>query len=609
VRAAGNAAILAIVVGAAIATVAATYSTFSATADEPLHVGAGLEWMEGRYRLAPDLRGADPRGRPSPVGVAVAVDPPLARVSVALLPYLHGLRVDERAGVRGLFDGGGGQANLTRARLGVLPFLVAVIVLTWATARLLFGPAAGLAAAAALICVPAVLGHAALATTDVAFAATFLLATWALLVWLDRPGPACSPSWARTVALGATFGLAAATKLSAVALLPCAAVVVFHRWRSAGPAKGPLGQALRRATAGVPWAHIATAGALAALVVWAAYRFSFGRPSAAAGPQLFPVLVDRCFAPGLPRRLAGWWLERSVPAPELWDGLLVVCGQNRPGQTTSYLLGRISQDGFRLYFPIALATKTPLPFLALAAIGIAWAARRPDQARWRSQAPALIALTVLALVIPLRINAGVRHVLHLYPLLAIYAGAGAVALFRAGRRRSAARALAAVLVGWLLTTPARAAPDHMAWFNVLGGRSPENVLLDSDLDWGQDLHRLEQALADWRVPELSLAYFGASELCRRPLPPGRWLRPYERTAGWVAISEMYRKGVVGFSYRDGNYCDPAQWVVAAPPDPDQYAWLDAYAPVARVGRSILVYRIPDGQASAAPGGGAGARRR
>ena len=182
--------------------------------------------------------------------------------------------------------------------------------------------------------------------------------------------------------------------------------------------------------------------------------------------------------------------------------------------------------------------------------------------------------------------------LHLYPLLAIYVGHGVATLWRSARRPAVSRAVALGLGAWLVTTPARAAPDHMSWFNALAGRHPEDVLLDSDLDWGQDLLRLERALADRHAPRVSLAYFGAADLCRHALPPGRWLRPHERATGLVAISEMYRKGVLGFFYRDGNYCDRSQLVDVAAPDPGEYAWLDAYAPVARIGTSILLYDIP-----------------
>ena len=91
------------------------------------------------------------------------------------------------------------------------------------------------------------------------------------------------------------------------------------------------------------------------------------------------------------------------------------------------------------------------------------------------------------------------------------------------------------------------------------------MLLDSDLDWGQDLTRLERELHERHVARLSLAYFGGADVCHQHLPPGRWLRPRERATGIIAISEMYRKGVVGSFYRNGDYCDRTQLVNDAPP--------------------------------------------
>jgi hypothetical protein len=157
-----------------------------------------------------------------------------------------------------------------------------------------------------------------------------------------------------------------------------------------------------------------------------------------------------------------------------------------------------------------------------------------------------------------------------------------------------ARAAATLLGAWAIAIPALAAPDHMAWFNALAGRHPEDVLLDSDLDWGQDLLRLERELKERHVDRIALAYWGINDVCRHRLPPGRWLRPHEvLSSGWIAISETYRKGVAGFYYRDGNYCDPLQFVGSAPPDPTAYSWLDAHRPVARVGTSILLYHLPE----------------
>jgi hypothetical protein len=188
----------------------------------------------------------------------------------------------------------------------------------------------------------------------------------------------------------------------------------------------------------------------------------------------------------------------------------------------------------------------------------------------------------------------VRHVLPIYPFLAVLAAYALGALWRAATRPRLARASALVLAAWTLVIPLAAAPDFLPWFNAIAGRHPENVLLDSDLDWGQDLGRLERALADRHVERVSVAYWGAADLCRH-LPRGRWLPPRTPTTGFVAISETYRKGVAGFYYRDGDYCDPGKLVSSAAPDPGAYAWLDAHEPALRVGASILLYDIPEGR--------------
>src|SRR5262245_21188896 len=150
-----SAIVLALLIAAAGAYAAATYRVLSATADEPQHVAAGLDWLGGHYDVWRTLRLPH-----------VAANPPLGRVAVALGPWAGGLRAPH--GERGLrdllYEGPGVDANLTRARAGVLPFLALALVATFLLGRRLFGAAAGLAAAAALASVPPFLGHAAVAT-------------------------------------------------------------------------------------------------------------------------------------------------------------------------------------------------------------------------------------------------------------------------------------------------------------------------------------------------------------------------------------------------------------------------------------------------------------
>src|SRR5262249_11279582 len=124
---------------------------------------------------------------------------------------------------------------LTLARLGALPFLALLLVGTWLWARrLLPSASAALASVALLASIPPILGHGALASLDVAAAATVLLAFYALQSWLT--------DGTRRAALlfGLASGVAVVTKFSAVPFLALAlltlGVAQFLITRGAAPA-------------------------------------------------------------------------------------------------------------------------------------------------------------------------------------------------------------------------------------------------------------------------------------------------------------------------------------------------------------------------------------
>ena len=184
---------------------------------------------------------------------------------------------------------------------------------------------------------------------------------------------------------------------------------------------------------------------------------------------------------------------------------------------------------------------------------------------WR-MAPVVLFVTLLVFASSFsRINIGIRHVLILYPFLAL---GGAYAL--AGASRAWPRVgstVAAILVAWQVSTLAMAYPDYFPYFNETVSH-PEHVLVDSDLDWGQDLRRLERRLAQLKVPRVSLAYQGTADLDREALPPFVRLPPRQPAKGWVAITALTREH-----------------------EPAGYAWLSPYRPVERVGKTIDLYFI------------------
>ena len=155
----------------------------------------------------------------------------------------------------------------------------------------------------------------------------------------------------------------------------------------------------------------------------------------------------------------------------------------------------------------------------------------------------------------------------LYPLLAIGAAWALIHGWRAARSLAPKLVLAALTL-WQLLTPLIAYPDYLAYFNFIAGDHPEQILVDSDLDWGQDMRRLSLELARLKVPEVYLAYRGNVELAREGLPPFQILAPNTPVTGWVAVS-----------------------MLALKESGDGYHWLSAYTPVERVGKSIDLYHI------------------
>lgn len=550
---------LGLVILIACLAAAGSWRIYSATWDEPEHLAAGIELLDrGHYEYDTE-------------------HPPLGRLFLAAGPYIAGARAygtpppdGTQEGKDILYGGDHYALYLMLARAGTLPFLVLLLFSTWLWARRLLPSQTGAVVGVAILAtVPAILGHAALATLDVAAAATMLLALYAMQMWMtsgrDRDA----------LLAGLSAGVAVATKFSAVPFLglslPALALLqwlVGRRGKAAGAAP--------RRPARARWGGFVLA-ALAALVpVLLVYT---PRAADVSGVEIrWDWAINYLLSQGrVDHALGVWmshlWLPREIK--DLINGIMAVKAHNDTGHR-SYLLGRTSLDGWWYFYLVALAVKTPLPLLVAGPMGIGWMAWRGWRARdsW-AQAPLVLVLTILIFASTFsRINIGIRHVLILYPFLALGAAYTLARAWRGARAlgdRRLAFALTALLsfaVLWQLSTLIRAYPDYLPYFNETV-RDPERVLVDSDLDWGQDLDRLEHRAAQLKIRKLNLGYLGTVDLARESLPPHEGLKPRTPVRGWVAITALTR--------------------VSNPP---AYAWLDAYRPLERVGKTIDLYYIP-----------------
>ena len=554
---------LAFVILISVLAAASTWRVYGHTWDEPEHLAAGMELLDrGRYEYDTE-------------------HPPIGRILMALGPYLAGARSygtpppsGVQEGLDILYRSGHYDLYLTLARLGMMPFLVMLLLAMWFWARrIVASEHEALLAVVLLATVPPVLGHAALATLDVAAAATTLLALYAAQRWI------ANGKWQDAAFFGIATGLAVGTKFSAIPFIAFGMLVL------AGT-RLVLAQVDRRRTAEsrrprLTWkamlGGLALALAVGLIPIFLAYGFRSADPDMVT--RRFNWAVAFLFRPD------GWkynyatapethiWLPRALKL--LFEGIVALKAHNDSGHV-SFLLGQLKANGWWYFYLVELAVKTPLPLLATGPVGLGIMARDGWRARdpWRL-APPLLFVTMLAFASTYsRINIGIRHVLILYPFLALGAAYLLSLAWRSARTSRnwnvafATRVLAVVLVAWQVSTLFTAYPDYLPYFNE-AVVNPQHVLVDSDLDWGQDLRRLEWALAELKVPHLSLAYQGTADLAREPLPPLTLLKPGVPVKGWIAITALARE-----HYMHG------------------YAWLDAYKPIERIGKTVDLYYIP-----------------
>ena len=522
-----------------------------------------------------------------------------------------------------------------RAMIAVFSVATGLLVFFWS--RKFFGWRGGFLSLALYAFCPAFLAHGALATSDVVMTFYFLAAVGAWWWHLEHPGAA--GAWLSAFA----FGLACVAKFSAVLLLPmfglCALVWLAGRERSAvGPA---LLRLVRTA---------AVHAAVAWVVIWLFYgfRFSAFAPGLADGAGFYRgdwnwILDGLGWKRDVIVVLRDW---RVLPEAFLYGFAFVLQFARERG---AFLNGELGLTGWVSFFPYAFLVKTTLPFLGLLLLGFVLGVQRGWQrcrasgfltalAPLRPFTPLLALFAVYGITsLTSHLNIGHRHILPLYPVLFIAAGAFGAWL---DVRQPLRALIVAGLLLWHVGESWWIRPNYLAYFNPLAG-GPANGyrhLVDSSLDWGQDLPGLKSWLdRETHGEPVYLSYFGSGEpdyygihARRLPFIDGfRIHRPWVRLeAGTYCISATMLQHVYSTirgpwtaelekEYQTMRALEPVLEAYAHDPqrraeldrdaDPEKWrkAWtrldllrfarlchyLRARTPDANVGYSILIYRL------------------
>jgi len=528
----------------------------SATFDEVAHVTAGYSyWKQNDFRLHPENGNLPQRW--------------LALPLVLCYPSLNFPDLDSddwrRADLWRLgdefFHGSGNDVGrmLLTARVSIAIASVALCVLVFFWSRRLFGNVGGLISLVLCAFSPTMLAHGSLATSDLFVTLFFAAAVWSIWELLHQF------SLARLLAgIVAVSGLFLC-KTSAVLILPMALLMALISLTPRQKIPVTLSRGCHYELTS-QWSRRAYGLAVALLIgivayssVWAAYGFRYAASAESTYEfhkfQNVATIAQHSRTVGTTVK----WLadHRVLPEAYLYGAAFVAAHEERP----AFFNGEYATKGWRSFFPYCLAVKTPLAVFGLLGLGMialpVAATGRDGTSRWTLAyhlVPIAIALTILwSVFLGTQLNIGHRHILPTYPFMFVLAGAAA----RWCRRetRIAAGTIVLLLI-WLVTESLASYPHYLSYFNQLVPRDKAyQHLVDSSLDWGQDLPSLKTWI-DANVPDdepVFLGYFGTASptyygIEAEPLPLLDLLaEPLELRSGTYCISATCLQAVYGFA--------------------------------------------------------------
>ena len=317
----------------------------------------------------------------------------------------------------------------------------------------------------------------------------------------------------------------------------------------------------------------------------------------------------------------------GIPRKFLDDTAIGPIGDTIDGYPV-HLDGENRQESWWYYYLLTLIYKVPEGTWLLVVSSLVVLVISPrSRAAWFDEFAVLLVPAVVLFVMSVftNINLGLRYVLPIFPYVLI--ATGKLAPWALGCAEPIRRRLAVALIGAGLVATAAATlsihPHYLAYFNVVSGGPAHGAyhLIDSNLDWGQDLVNLRKWLERNAPGErVGLAYFGQihprifaargegfdwflpppepGTIKDNELPPRYRFNPEPRRLkpGLYAVSASLVEGLPWRVY-------DSPWGAFSHTNWGYYpVWFDAFSyfrglkPIAQVGYSIYIYRVSENDA-------------
>ena len=420
-------------------------------------------------------------------------------------------------------------------RLAIICLALFLAALVYRWTRELFGALPGLLALFLVTFDPNILAHGAIATTDIGLSFFLLLAAyllWRYWIALDTG----RPRWPWMILSGMAAGCVLAAKFSGLVLVIALLLITGYRLLTGRP---------QRETAARQLWETAVILLIAGMAFLTIYRF-----------QWDTLFLD-------------YQLQQA----------------HQLGGHSAYLLGQLAKEGWWYYLPLVFVVKTPLPVLALLVLCLFQIFQQRDF-RWQTLWPPLLVAGIFAAGLLSRASIGYRYLVPALPL--IY-----VSIARLARPAPAAGRLSqwlvsgAAIVVCLISLAMH--PHYLAYFNVLAG-GPWNgwrVVVDSNIDWGQDLARVGEVMRERGAATVRANWLGTAPLEVYGIN-GQTINGWPWPGEDPLLDDFYPSrpapGLYALSVTQllGVYLD----------DPAHFAYFQNRRPDARAGYSIFLYEVP-----------------
>jgi len=398
---------------------------------------------------------------------------------------------------------------------GRLPFIFLTLILGvavyWWTKKL-YGQIAGVFSAFLVLFLPSILAHGHLINTDLGLTLFIFAAVYFWTRFLESASR--RTTWLYFILSGLFVGLALSSKFTAVFILPILFIL--------GLLKIFIFNGLKN------WLKM-IGGFLGVIIfgfiiVWASYGFSIKVPPPPIDSLSANINLWTSFhVPGSFDKLFEKIRPIMFPA-DFYKGLFLVSRHGLGGHG-SFLLGQTSNTGWWYYFPVAIFYKTPIPLFIFLILSIVFWRKLKAKESFDELTLVLTPVIFLLLSMVSKADLGVRHILPIFPFLAVLASRSINLIdFKSILRIITAYTLKIqsvhqlvklfsisgflLLILWYLYSSVASYPNYLAYFNELAGgpNGGYKILVDSNLDWGQDIFRIKKYLNEHQISDGYILY-------------------------------------------------------------------------------------------------------